>query len=62
MKENTCIGCSECGEVKTRVTQTQNVLVGWLRTKRRRHVCSCGHRYFTLEMPEELALEVLSED
>lgn len=57
--ERDCVGCPKCKAPKTKVLSSREVGVGWLKTKRRRHVCGvCGHAYHTMEIPEEIARDV----
>lgn len=61
--EETCVGCPSCGAAKTSAADSRTVRVGWLEAKRRRRKCAeCGHQYFTVEIPEAVAIEVFSED
>jgi len=58
-----CIGCPECGAEKTGVVDSREFTNDFVRSIKRRRKCSqCGHKYYTLEVPFDLAQEIYQED
>ena len=58
-----CIGCPKCGAEKTAVAESREFVTEFVRSIRRRRKCNhCSHRYYTLEIPFELAQEIYQED
>lgn len=58
-----CIGCPKCGAEKTAVSDSREYMNDFVRSTKRRRKCSqCGHRYFTLEVPFDLAEEIYQDD
>lgn len=51
--------CPQCFEYASKVLDTRTKDNGWLRRKRQ---CDCGHRWFTLEIPESDVTETKEDD
>jgi transcriptional regulator NrdR family protein len=58
-----CVGCPQCGNERTSVAETRIYKTALVKSLRRRRICSqCGHRYWTMEIPDAVAKDVYSDD